>query len=80
MSPLILGAVLFAALLHAVWNALIKVSGDRLVVDVGYHGNFGAAGGATAANLAAACARELALLGHVRPDSFLVYVAVDQGV
>ena len=32
MSPLILGAVLFAALLHAVWNALIKVSGDRLVV------------------------------------------------
>lgn len=32
MSPLIFGAVLFAALLHAVWNALIKVSGDRLVV------------------------------------------------
>lgn len=32
MSPLILGAVLLAALLHASWNALIKVSGDRLVI------------------------------------------------
>jgi drug/metabolite transporter (DMT)-like permease len=32
MSPLILSAVLFAAALHAVWNALIKVSGDRLVI------------------------------------------------
>jgi len=32
MSPLILSAVLFAALLHASWNALIKVSGDRLVI------------------------------------------------
>lgn len=32
MSPVVLAAVLFAALLHAVWNALIKVSGDRLVV------------------------------------------------
>lgn len=32
MSPLILGAVLLAAALHAVWNALIKVSGDRLVI------------------------------------------------
>ncbi len=32
MSLFILGAVLFAALLHATWNALIKVSGDRLVV------------------------------------------------
>lgn len=32
MSPLIFGAVLLAALLHAVWNALIKVSGDRLVI------------------------------------------------
>ena len=32
MSPLIFGAVLFAALLHATWNALIKVSGDRLVI------------------------------------------------
>ena len=32
MSPLIFSAVLFAALLHAVWNALIKVSGDRLVI------------------------------------------------
>ncbi|PCJ22025.1 MAG: EamA family transporter [SAR86 cluster bacterium] len=32
MSPLIFSAVLFAALLHACWNALIKVSGDRLVV------------------------------------------------
>lgn len=32
MSPLIFSAVLLAALLHAVWNALIKVSGDRLVI------------------------------------------------
>jgi drug/metabolite transporter (DMT)-like permease len=32
MSPLILSAVLFAALLHATWNALIKVSGDRLII------------------------------------------------
>lgn len=32
MSPLIFAAVLFAALLHATWNALIKVSGDRLVI------------------------------------------------
>ncbi len=32
MSPLIFAAVLLAALLHASWNALIKVSGDRLVV------------------------------------------------
>lgn len=32
MSPLILGAVLLAAALHAVWSALIKVSGDRLVI------------------------------------------------
>ena len=32
MSPLILGAVLLAAALHAVWNALIKMSGDRLVI------------------------------------------------
>ena len=32
MSPLIFAAVLFAALLHASWNALIKVSGDRLVI------------------------------------------------
>lgn len=32
MSPLIFAAVLFAAFLHACWNALIKVSGDRLVI------------------------------------------------
>ena len=32
MSPLVFSAVLFAALLHATWNALIKVSGDRLVI------------------------------------------------
>lgn len=32
MTPLVLSAVLFAALLHASWNAVIKVSGDRLVV------------------------------------------------
>lgn len=32
MSPLILSAVLLAALLHATWNAMIKVSGDRLVI------------------------------------------------
>lgn len=32
MSPLIFGAVLLAAALHAVWNAVIKVSGDRLVI------------------------------------------------
>ncbi|MEX0962834.1 MAG: EamA family transporter [Pseudohongiellaceae bacterium] len=32
MSPLVFSAVLFAALLHATWNAVIKVSGDRLVV------------------------------------------------
>jgi len=32
MSPLILTAVLFAALLHATWNAMIKISGDRLVI------------------------------------------------
>ncbi|GJM14277.1 MAG: membrane protein [Pseudohongiella sp.] len=32
MSPLVFSAVLFAALLHATWNAMIKVSGDRLVI------------------------------------------------
>ncbi|NQV68935.1 MAG: EamA family transporter [Pseudohongiella sp.] len=32
MSPLIFSAVMFAAFLHACWNALIKVSGDRLVI------------------------------------------------
>lgn len=32
MSPLVFTAVLFAALLHATWNAMIKVSGDRLVI------------------------------------------------
>ncbi len=32
MSGLIFSAVLLAALLHAIWNALIKVSGDRLVI------------------------------------------------
>lgn len=32
MSPLAFAAVLFAALLHATWNAIIKVSGDRLVI------------------------------------------------
>ncbi len=32
MSALVLSAVLFAALLHATWNALIKVSGDRLII------------------------------------------------
>ena len=32
MSPLVLLAVLFAALLHATWNAMIKVSGDRLII------------------------------------------------
>ena len=32
MPPLIISAVLFAALLHATWNAMIKVSGDRLVI------------------------------------------------
>ena len=32
MSPLVLSSVLFAALLHATWNAMIKVSGDRLVI------------------------------------------------
>ena len=32
MSPLVFSAVLFAALLHATWNAMLKVSGDRLVI------------------------------------------------
>jgi hypothetical protein len=32
MSPLILFAGLFAALLHAILNAMIKVSGDRLII------------------------------------------------
>jgi len=32
MSTLVLAAVLFSALLHASWNALIKISGDRLVI------------------------------------------------
>lgn len=32
MSPLVLILVLFAAVLHASWNALIKINGDRLVV------------------------------------------------
>ena len=32
MSPLVFLAVLCASLLHAIWNALIKVSGDRLVI------------------------------------------------
>lgn len=32
MSTLVFAAVLFAALLHASWNALIKISGDRLVI------------------------------------------------
>jgi len=32
MSFSVFAAVLFAALLHASWNALIKISGDRLVI------------------------------------------------
>lgn len=32
MEPILIGAVLLAALLHAGWNALVKVAGDRLVV------------------------------------------------
>lgn len=32
MSTLVFAAVLLAALLHASWNALIKISGDRLVI------------------------------------------------
>lgn len=32
MSSLVFSAVLLAALLHAIWNALLKVSGDRLVI------------------------------------------------
>ncbi len=32
MSPLVFSAVLFAALLHATWNAIVKVSGDRLII------------------------------------------------
>ena len=32
MSILVFAAVLFAACLHASWNALIKISGDRLVI------------------------------------------------
>lgn len=32
MSPLVFATVLLAAVLHAVWNALLKVSGDRLVI------------------------------------------------
>ena len=32
MSPLILSAALFATLLHATWNVMIKVSGDRLII------------------------------------------------
>lgn len=32
MSLLVFAAVLFAALLHAIWNAMIKVSGDRLII------------------------------------------------
>lgn len=31
MSPAVLGIVLLAALLHALWNALVKASGDRAV-------------------------------------------------
>ncbi|MCK0151551.1 DMT family transporter [Marivita sp. S6314] len=31
MSPAVLGIVLLAALLHALWNALVKASGDRTV-------------------------------------------------
>ncbi len=32
MSPLILFARLFATLFHTVLNAMIKVSGDRLII------------------------------------------------
>lgn len=32
MSAAVISAVLLAALLHAIWNAMIKVSGDRLVI------------------------------------------------
>ncbi len=32
MEPILIAAVLLAALLHAGWNALVKVAGDRLVV------------------------------------------------
>lgn len=31
MSPFIIGLILIAALLHATWNAIIKLGGDRLV-------------------------------------------------
>lgn len=32
LSPSIIGLVLLAAVLHAVWNALVKIGGDRLIV------------------------------------------------
>jgi dipeptide/tripeptide permease len=31
MDPLVLALVLLAALLHAVWNSLVKTGGDQLV-------------------------------------------------
>lgn len=44
MTPLVVGLVLLAALMHAVWNALVKVSGDRLAIMVGMSAVGGAAG------------------------------------
>lgn len=44
MTPFVVGLVLLAALMHAVWNALVKVSGDRLAVMVGMSAVGGVAG------------------------------------
>ncbi len=32
MSPFLIGLIMIAALLHATWNAIIKLGGDRLII------------------------------------------------
>lgn len=44
MTPLVVLLVLMAASMHAVWNALVKTSGDRLAVMVGISAVGGVAG------------------------------------
>lgn len=44
MTPVVVGLVLLAAVMHAAWNALVKVSDDRVAVLVGVSAVGGAAG------------------------------------
>ena len=80
MSPLILGAVLFAR--PAACHLECPDQGQRRPSggDDGYHGDFVYSTDAAAADPATAGAGKLALSGYVRADSWRLYAIVDQGI